>query len=60
MEGIGFWDIAPRVYLVGLALAFVLIWYSMSRPEVKPAEVKSAPATPAPATKKPKAKKKKW
>ena len=43
-----------------IALAFVLIWYSMSRPEVKPAEVKSAPATPAPATKKPKAKKKKW
>lgn len=43
-----------------IALAFVLIWYSMSRPEVKTAEVKSAPATPAPATKKPKAKKKKW
>ena len=43
-----------------IALAVVLIWYSLSRPEVKPAEVKSAPATPAPATKKPKAKKKKW
>ena len=43
-----------------IVMAFVLIWYSMSRPEVKPAEVKSAPATPAPATKKPKAKKKKW
>ena len=43
-----------------IALAVVLIWYSLSRPEVKPAEAKSAPATPAPATKKPKAKKKKW
>ena len=43
-----------------IVMAVVLIWYSLSRPEVKPAEVKSAPATPAPATKKPKAKKKKW
>lgn len=43
-----------------IVMAVALIWYSLSRPEVKPAEVKSAPATPAPATKKPKAKKKKW
>ena len=43
-----------------IVMAVVLIWYSLSRPEVKPAAVKSAPATPAPATKKPKAKKKKW
>ena len=43
-----------------IVMAVALIWYSLSRPEVKPAEVKSAPATSAPATKKPKAKKKKW
>ena len=43
-----------------VVMAVVLIWYSLSRPEIKPAAVKSAPATPAPATKKPKAKKKKW
>ena len=43
-----------------IVMAVALIWYSLSRPEVKPAAVKSAPATPAPATKKPKAKKKKW
>lgn len=43
-----------------IVMAVVLIWYSLSRPEIKPAAVKSAPATPAPATKKPKAKNKKW
>ena len=43
-----------------IVMAVALIWYSLSRPEVKPVAVKSAPATPAPATKKPKAKKKKW
>lgn len=33
MEGIGFWDIVPIVYLVGLALAFVLIHDRLARPE---------------------------
>ena len=33
MEGIGFWDIVPLVYLVGLALAFVLIHDRLCKPE---------------------------
>ena len=33
MEGIGFWDIVPLVYLVGLVLAFVLIHDRLCRPE---------------------------
>ena len=33
MEGIGFWDIAILVYLVGLVLAFVLIHDRLCRPE---------------------------
>lgn len=33
MEGIGFWDIALLVYLVGLVLAFVLIHDRLARPE---------------------------
>ena len=33
MEGIGFWDIAPLVYLVGLVLAFVLIHDRLCKPE---------------------------
>ena len=33
MEGIGFWDIAILVYLVGLVLAFVLIHDRLGKPE---------------------------
>jgi hypothetical protein len=30
---LGFWDIAPIVYLVGLALAFILIRDRLARPD---------------------------
>ena len=30
---LGFWDIAPIVYLVGLVLAFILIHDRLSKPE---------------------------
>ena len=30
---LGFWDIAPVVYLVGLVLAFILIHDRLSKPE---------------------------
>ena len=30
---LGFWDIAPIVYLVGLVLAFILIRDRLARPE---------------------------
>ena len=40
--------------------AFVLIWYAMSRPEVKPAAAKAQPTAPVAKSNKPKTKKKKW
>lgn len=33
MESLGFWDVAPIVYLVGFVLAFVLIHDKMAKPE---------------------------
>jgi hypothetical protein len=30
---LGFWDIAPVVYLVGLVIGFVLVYERLSRPE---------------------------
>ncbi len=41
-----------------IVAAFVLIWYAMRRPEIKPVVAKPAPATSS--SKKPKTKKKKW
>ena len=40
--------------------AFVLIWYAMSRPEIKPAAAKAQPTAPVAKSNKPKTKKKKW
>ena len=33
MESLGFWDVAPIIYLVGFALAFVLVHDRLSKPE---------------------------
>ncbi len=30
---IGFWDIAPIIYLVGLVIAFVLVYERLAKPE---------------------------
>ena len=30
---LGFWDIAPIIYLVGVAIAFVLLYERLAKPE---------------------------
>lgn len=30
---IGFWDIAPIIYMVGLVIAFVLVYERLAKPE---------------------------